>query len=138
MANTVADVMTQNPVTVDGAEPVREAARRMRDDDTGAIIVTQDGRVAGLVTDRDIAVRIVAEGKDSSTAVRDACSSDVTTVPSDASIQQAVQLMRTKAVRRLPVLDGDRPVGIVSLGDLAVERDPNSALADISAARGNT
>lgn len=138
MANTISDVMTRNPVTVEASEPVRDAARRMREADTGAVIVLQNGQVAGVVTDRDITVRIVADGKDANTAVQEACSGEVTTVPPDATIDQAVQLMRSKAVRRLPVVENGRPVGMVSLGDLAVERDPNSTLADISAARGNT
>jgi signal-transduction protein with cAMP-binding, CBS, and nucleotidyltransferase domain len=137
MTSTIADVMTRNPVTVEASDPVRDAARRMREADTGAVIVLQNGQVAGLVTDRDITVRIVADGKPADTAVREACSSDVATVPPDASIQQAVQLMRSKAVRRLPVVENGRPVGMVSLGDLALENDPNSALADISAAPPN-
>jgi CBS domain-containing protein len=137
MASTIAEVMTPNPVTVEASESVREAARRMRDADAGAVIVLQDGTVAGVVTDRDITVRIVADGKDPGTPVREAYSSEVTTVAPDTSVSQAVQLMRTKAIRRLPVVQGGRPVGIVSLGDLAIERDYNSALADISAAKGN-
>lgn len=135
MAATVSDVMTTNPETIEASEPVMEAARRMRDADIGDVIVLDDGRVVGILTDRDIAVRVVAEGKDSSTPVRDACSaSDLQTVGPDTSLAQAVQLMRDNAVRRLPVVENDRAVGVVSLGDLAMELDEESALADISAA----
>jgi CBS domain-containing protein len=139
MAKTVADVMTRDPVTVESSHPVREAAQLMRDADAGALIVLQDGKVAGIATDRDIVVRVVANGDGPDTPVQQACSAgDVATVAPDTSIEQAVQIMRTKAVRRLPVIESGRPVGIVSMGDLAMERDPNSALADVSAAEGNT
>jgi CBS domain-containing protein len=138
MAQTVADVMTRDPQTIDVSRPVAEAARIMRDADTGALIVTDNGRVAGIVTDRDITVRVVAEQKDPLTPLREACSgTDIATVGPDTSIAQAVQIMRTKAVRRLPVVQNSKAVGVVSLGDLAIERDEHSALADISAAPGN-
>jgi signal-transduction protein with cAMP-binding, CBS, and nucleotidyltransferase domain len=137
MAKTVADVMTREPVTVESTRPVQEAARLMRQADTGALIVLQDGNVAGIVTDRDITVRVVAEGKGLETPVREACSEDLNAVAPDTSISQAVQVMRSNAVRRLPVVESGHPVGIVSLGDLAMERDSDSALADISAAEGN-
>jgi CBS domain-containing protein len=135
MAATVADVMARDPETIEADQPVIEAARRMRDADIGDVIVLDNGRVVGIVTDRDIVVRVIAEGRDSSTPVREACSAgDLQTVGPDTSLQQAVQLMRGHAVRRLPVVENDRAVGIVSLGDLAIEQDEDSALADISAA----
>ena len=135
MATTVSDVMTRNPETVEVSETVVEAARRMRDADTGDVIVLDNGRVVGVLTDRDIAIRVVAENKDLSTPVGDACSAaDLQTVGPDTSLDQAVQLMRGNAVRRLPVVENDHAVGIISLGDLAIELDENSALADISAA----
>lgn len=137
MASTVADVMTRNPVTANSTDPVRDVARQMRDADTGAIIVLDNGTVSGIVTDRDIVVRVLAEGKDADTPVSEACTSDATTVGPDTSIEQVIQLMRSGAIRRLPVVQNDRPVGIVSIGDLAIERDSDSALAEISAAEGN-
>ncbi|GGQ00211.1 MULTISPECIES: CBS domain-containing protein [Streptosporangium] len=137
MAQTVAEVMTRDPATVDAAQPVSVAARLMSSQDTGAVIVTVDGRVSGIVTDRDIAVRVVAESKGHETPVLEAYSGDLVTVGPDTSIDQVVQLMRSNAVRRIPVVEGDRAVGIVSIGDLAIERDEESALADISAAREN-
>jgi CBS domain-containing protein len=137
MAKTVADVMTSHPAAVEGDQPVSVAAALMRENDTGAVIVNENGRMQGIVTDRDIAVRVVADDKGPQTPVREACSPSVEAVGPDTSIDQAVQLMRSHAVRRLPVVEDGRAVGIVSLGDLAMERDPNSALADISAAEGN-
>lgn len=111
----------------------------MRDEDIGAVLVTEDDQLLGLFTDRDLAVRVIAEGKDPvDTTVRDACSSDLITVTPDDEVTHAVELMRKHSLRRLPVVEGKTPVGIVSLGDLAIERDPSSALGDISAARPNT
>ncbi|MFG1705680.1 CBS domain-containing protein [Nonomuraea sp. M3C6] len=137
MAKTVADLMTSHPATVEADQPVSVAASLMRDNDAGAVIVNDNGRMQGIITDRDIAIRVVAEDKCCQTPVREACSPYVEAIGPDTSIDQAVRLMRSHAVRRLPVVEDGRAVGIVSLGDLALERDPNSALADISAAEGN-
>ncbi|MEV4068427.1 CBS domain-containing protein [Nonomuraea fuscirosea] len=137
MAKTVADVMTSHPATVEADQPVSVAASLMRDHDTGALIVNDKGRMKGIVTDRDITVRVVADERGPDTPVREACSASVEAIGPDTSIEQAVRLMRTHAVRRLPVVEDGRAVGVVSLGDLAVERDPSSALADISAAEAN-
>ena len=137
MATTVAEIMARNPQTVQADAPVRQAAGLMRDSDTGDVVVLDGDRLVGILTDRDIAVRVVAEGGDADTPVRDACTSDPTTVTPDTRIEQAAALMRDRAVRRLPVVEGDRPVGVVSLGDLAIERDEDSVLADISAAAEN-
>ena len=138
MAQSVSQVMTRNPRTVRADAPVIEAARIMREADVGPVIVVEDDHVAGVVTDRDIAIRAVADGRDpSSTKVSDICSPDLTTVSPDDTIDSAVQLMREKHIRRLPVVEGGKPVGIVSIGDLAVEREPGSVLGDISAAEPN-
>ncbi|GGO63846.1 CBS domain-containing protein [Nonomuraea cavernae] len=138
MADTVADVMTAHPATVEADQSVAVAAALMRDNDTGAVIVNDNGRISGIVTDRDITVRLVADDKGPDTPVREACTPAIEVVGPDTTIDQAVQLMRSHAVRRLPVVEDGRAVGIVSLGDLAMECDPKSALADISAAEGNT
>ncbi|MFG6199351.1 CBS domain-containing protein [Nonomuraea sp. NPDC050451] len=137
MADTVAEVMTSHPAAVEADQPVCVAAALMRDHDTGAVIVNENGRIQGIITDRDIAVRVVAAEKSPQTPVREACSPYVEAIDPDTTIDQAVRIMRSHAVRRLPVLEDGRAVGIVSLGDLALERDPHSALADISAAEGN-
>lgn len=138
MAQTVKDVMTRDPVTVEPTASVEEAARLMKQRDVGAIVVEADGRVRGLVTDRDIVIRAVAEGKPAGeTRVEDVSSGEVQTVSPDEPLDRAIDEMRRHAVRRLPVVDNGRAVGILSIGDLAIERDEESALADISAAKPN-
>lgn len=136
MAERIRDIMTHDPATVPASASVVEAAQLMRDSDIGDVIVLGDGNdIAGIVTDRDIAVQVVAGSRDpSSTKVGEIASRDLVTIAPDDSISNAVRLMSERAIRRLPVVEGNRPVGIVSLGDLAVIKDPESALADISAA----
>ncbi|MCG7203305.1 MULTISPECIES: CBS domain-containing protein [Streptomyces] len=139
MAQHVRDIMTSDLVTVEPQASVAAVARVMRDEDVGAVLVTEEGHLRCLVSDRDLVVRAFAEGADPDrTTVMQAASDDLVTVTPDDSLDQAVRLMREHAVRRLPVVDGDRPVGILALGDLAMERDERSALGDISAARPNT
>ena len=107
----------------------------MRDQDIGDVIVIEHNQVCGIITDRDIAVRIVAEAKDpAATPLADICSHSLLTVQPTDSVEHAVRLMRTHAIRRLPVVEEGKAVGIVSLGDLAAERDPDSVLGEISAA----
>ena len=135
MGKSIRDVMTSDPRTVKSDAPIAEAAKAMKEADAGAVIVQDNGSPTGIVTDRDIAIRAVAEGRDpSSTPVSEVATTDVTTLSADDSIEDAVRLMREKDVRRLPVVDGGKTVGIVSLGDLAQEQNEGDALADISAA----
>ncbi|MFE9441853.1 CBS domain-containing protein [Streptomyces sp. NPDC006602] len=139
MTQHVSDIMTSAPVTVEPQTSVTAVARIMRDQDLGAVIVTDGDELRGLVTDRDLVVRSLAEGGDpEQTTVAQACSDDLVTLTPEDDVIRAVELMREHAVRRLPVVEGGRPVGIVALADLAMERDPDSALGDISAARPNT
>ena len=127
--------MTRDPRTVNADDPIVDAARIMRDRDIGDVIVLQNGDVGGIVTDRDIAVRGVADGRDpQSTSVSEVCTTGIETIEPNASVDDALRKMREADIRRLPVVEGGRPVGIISLGDLAVEREPDSTLADISAA----
>nr|WP_199702035.1 CBS domain-containing protein [Jiangella rhizosphaerae] len=137
---TVADVMTREVVAVPVAASVADAARAMRDHDIGDVLALDEGLVWGIVTDRDLVVRVLAEGMDpDATTVADVCSGDLVTVRPGDDAGRAVELMRSAAVRRLPVVDDQgRPQGVVSLGDLALASDPRSALADISAAPPNT
>ncbi|GAA2442248.1 CBS domain-containing protein [Streptomyces glaucus] len=139
MAQYVRDIMTSDPVTVEPQTSVAEVARIMRDRDLGAVLVTDGDELRGLVTDRDLVVRLLPEGSDpKQTTVVGACSEDLVTVRPDEDLDHAVELMREHAVRRIPVVDEERhPVGIVSLGDMAMERDPGSALGDISVAKPN-
>ena len=135
MAEHIRELMTPNPVALPGTASVHEAACAMRDAQIGDVIVLENNQVCGIVTDRDIVVRILAETRDpATTTLADICSHSIVTVTPTESVEEAVRLMRTHAIRRLPVVDGGQAVGIVSLGDLAVERDPDSALGGISAA----
>lgn len=140
MAECIRDVMTTNPETLPESTTVREAAEAMRANDIGDVVVVDDnGQLSGILTDRDIVVRVVAEGRDPrATRIGDIASRDLTAVSPDDPVDRAVQLMRDKAIRRLPAVDKGKPVGIVSIGDLALDRDPGSALAEISAAPPNT
>jgi CBS domain-containing protein len=138
MAQYLRDIMTQKPLTLQMSDTITAAARTMRDGNIGDVVVLEDGQVRGILTDRDIVVRALAEGMDPArTTVGEVCSRELTTLSPTDSIAQAVSIMRDKAIRRLPVVEGGRPVGIVSLGDLAVEREPESALGGISAAPPN-
>lgn len=138
MAQKVRELMTDMPVTLSVNDTVIEAAREMRDADIGALIVSNGVGARGVVTDRDITVRAVAEGMDpGATPLGEIITHDVVAVSPEDDVDTAVELMRTHAVRRLPVLDGEQVVGIVSLGDLAVERDSDSALGQISAEEPN-
>lgn len=139
MAQQVREVMTRDPVAVSPQTPLVEVARRMRDENIGDVLVIEDGHLRGVVTDRDLVVRALAEGAGiGSKPVQEVCSAETITVSPDDDVDRAIQLMRERAIRRLPVVvEEDRPVGVVSLGDLAVERDPHSALGDISAANPN-
>jgi CBS domain-containing protein len=140
MATTVNEVMTHDPRTISKDDTLADAAKHMKDGDVGAVLVEDGGKLAGIVTDRDIVVRAVAEGANAGTTqLGEIVSENVETVTPGTSIDDAVTIMRMKAVRRLPVVDDNgRPIGIVSIGDLAIERDSDSALADISAAEPNT
>jgi CBS domain-containing protein len=140
MAEYIRDVMTTNPETLPESTTVREAAETMRANDIGDVVIVDDnGAISGILTDRDIVVRVVAEGRDPrATRIGDIASREMTAVSPDDPVDRAIQLMRERAIRRLPVVDKGKPVGIISIGDLALDRDPDSALADISAAPPNT
>ena len=136
---SVEEVMSRDPLTISASSSIAEAARLMREGDTGAMIVVDEQEsVEGILTDRDIAIRAVADERDpSDTRVGEIASTDLDTLSPGSSVKDAVRLMREQAVRRLPVVDSGRPVGIVSIGDLAEERVPASVLAEISRAPGN-
>ncbi|MEV4626332.1 CBS domain-containing protein [Micromonospora sp. NPDC049523] len=131
---TVGEFMTTRLVTMDGTDTLTAAAQEMRDSAIGDVIVTSGDAVIGIVTDRDITVRGVADGLDvGSATLSQILSHDVVTVTQYDDAVAAADLMRTYGVRRLPVIEEGRLIGLVSLGDLAVEREPQSVLADISA-----
>ncbi|MEU2159809.1 CBS domain-containing protein [Streptomyces chengbuensis] len=138
MTQLVKDVMTTGVLTLPPEASLVEAARLMRDMDVGDVLVADQGRLLGMLTDRDIAVRSVAMGHNPHVMpVRSVCTPDVLTVAPDADASQAMKAMRDHGVRRLAVVEAGHPVGVVSLGDLARAREPGSALAGISAAPPN-
>lgn len=138
MAPTIRDVMTPSPLAIQATTSVLDAARTMRDADIGDVLVLDHDGICGILTDRDIVVRAIAEGLDpAEVPVSDICTRDVTTIDAEVSIDEAARLMRDRALRRIPVLEDGAPIGIVSLGDLAVEQDRSSALGGISAAPPN-
>lgn len=131
------DVMTPNPTVCPPETSAVQAAELMRDQNIGDVLVQENGSI-GIVTDRDIVTRAVAAGRNpSEVTVGEICTKSVETVPLDTPIDDVIRLMSDKAVRRVPVVDGDTAVGIVALGDLAVDRDRTSLLGDISAAPPN-
>lgn len=137
-AHQIRDVMTTSPITLPGTATAVDAAKAMRESNVGDIVVVEDGRICGIVTDRDIVVRGLGVDRDpAQTKLSEICSRTLTTVSPTDEISDAIALMKGKAIRRLPVVENDQPVGIVSLGDLAVERDRRSALGQISAAPPN-
>ncbi|MDW4905434.1 CBS domain-containing protein [Streptomyces sp. ADMS] len=135
MTELVRDVMTPRVVAVPPGATLVDAAQLMRAEDIGDVLVADQGVLVGVLTDRDIMVRAVAEGADPLTvSAGTVCTPDPVVIGPDEAVSTAVTLMREHAVRRLPVVSHGKPVGMVSLGDLAVSRDPGSVLADISRA----
>ena len=117
----IREVMTPNPRTIAPTDSIQNAARIMRDEDTGVVPVVDNGRPVGLVTDRDIVVRAVAEDGQLNRPVSDIVTTGVVSASPDMSTREAAELMSEHQIRRLPVVENDRLVGIVSLGDLAVK-----------------
>ena len=139
MAQSIREIMTADPRTVESGATVADAAREMRDGDVGSVVVVENGGVAGIVTDRDIAVRVVAQGLDpDATRVGEVATMRPVTLTVDQSVDDAIRLVRGQDVRRIIVVQDGRAAGIVSLGDLAIERDTDSALADIASEPPNT
>lgn len=125
MAKSVRDAMTANPLSVGTASPVIAAARLMRDRDVGSLPVVQDERLVGVITDRDITVRVVAESGDpGSITVGDVASREAITAAPEQELDEVLRLMAHHQVRRLPVTEGDRLVGILAQADVAHEADP--------------
>lgn len=134
----VRDVMTAAPETVATTSGIRDAAKVLERADIGSVLVVDGGQVRGILTDRDIALRVVAGGLDPSRArVAEAMTDSPETIEPTASVQEAVSLMRQHDVRRLPVVEGGRAVGIVALADLATSPEVPDLLSDISSAPPN-
>jgi CBS domain-containing protein len=137
-SDRIRDVMTLNVVSVQSEDNLSVAAQAMRENEIGDLIVLNGEELFGIITDRDIVVRRIAENRDPQiTEVRDIASQQVKAVSPEDDVDDAVEIMRDHAIRRLPVVKNGRVVGVVSLGDLALERDPDSALGEISSAPPN-
>lgn len=138
MASRIQDVMTREVAALPSDATARQAARLMKERAIGDVLVCDGDALRGIVTDRDLVIRCLAEDdRPGERPLGQICSGEPVTLSPDDDVDRAVELMRLHAVRRIPVVDGDRPVGVVSIGDLALERDEGSALADISAAPPN-
>ena len=127
MGKSIKDTMTSNPCSIDAGKPVSYAAKMMRDEDVGLAPIVEGDRLVGTLTDRDIAVRVVAEGRDpESTTVREVASSDIVSVRPDQGLDEALRLMAEHQVRRLPVVEeNDRLLGVIAQADVAEHADPS-------------
>lgn len=124
------EIMTKNVRTATPAMSVREAALFMREGDMGAVPVV-DGKLIGIITDRDIVVRVVAEGKDPATPISEAMTTELFTVTPDDFVFEAIRLMGDKQVRRVPVIDSDgKLVGIIAMADVALETEDQREIAE--------
>jgi CBS domain-containing protein len=120
----IRDLMTENPSSCERGTPVAEAAKVMAREDVGSVPVVEGGKLVGVVTDRDLVVRVLAEGRDpQSTTVGEVASSELVTLSPDDGLDQALQLLARHQVRRLPVVEGERLVGIVAQADIARHAD---------------
>jgi CBS domain-containing protein len=132
MAKSVRDAMTENPRSIGTSASVVEAARVMRQEHIGSLPITDDDQLVGMITDRDIATRVVAEAADpKTTSVGDVYSRDLVSVEPDEDLEEALQLMARHQVRRLPVVEDGRLVGIVAQADIALkENEKTGALVE--------
>jgi CBS domain-containing protein len=132
MAKSVRETMTENPHSIGASASVVEAARLMREEHIGALPITDDEQLVGMITDRDIATRVVAAAADpKTTSVGDVSSRDLISVEPDKDLEEALQLMGRHQVRRLPVVEDGRLVGIVAQADIALkENEKTGALVE--------
>nr|WP_276540991.1 CBS domain-containing protein [Salipaludibacillus agaradhaerens] len=136
MVTMLRDIMTNNVDTCTPNDNVYEVAMKMKQDHVGAIPICENDKLIGMITDRDIVVRGVAEKRPNSTPVQEVMSDQLFTATPDMDVQEAAKLMAEKQIRRLPIVEGQKLIGIVSLGDLAVhtatEHQAAIALTEIS------
>lgn len=125
------DIMTRHVKTATRDMPLRDVAAIMRDGDMGSVPVVEDGRLVGIVTDRDIVVRALADGKDASTPVASAMTTEIFSVKPDDFVFEAVRLMGDKQVRRIPVVSDDGQLaGIIAMADVALEVEDDREIAE--------
>jgi CBS domain-containing protein len=134
MARKMRDIMSSAPVSLAAIETAATAARAMKEHGTGTVLVRTGSEFIGLLTERDITVRVLAENRDpQSTCIGDICSTRLAVLGPDDDVEEAERLVRERAVRRIPVIRDGVPVGVVSIGDLALEKDGRAALAAVPA-----
>lgn len=132
MTRKVRDIMSAAPVCMAATQSVSAAAKAMKERGVGTVLVVSGGRLEGLVTDRDITIRVLAEDRDpATTRLGDICTGELAVLRPDDDVQHAERLVRERAVRRLPVIADGVPVGVVYIGDLALDRDERSAPSQI-------
>ena len=120
MHKTIQDAMTSNPTTIEPGTPAREAAKLMKTEDIGSLPIVEDARLIGMITDRDLAIRVLAEDKDAGTAIGEIASKDLVTVDPQQSLEEAARLMAEHQIRRIPVVEEDgKLVGILAQADVA-------------------
>lgn len=133
---TVRELMTPNPTSLETTATARDAAVCMRDEKIGDVLVVDGPTLRGIVTDRDLTTRVLADGRGADeVTLGDVVTTGLEVVGPDDDATAVVDQMRRSAVKRVPVVDEQTPVGILSMGDLAIELDEHSALASVSAAR---
>lgn len=136
MTRKVREIMSAAPVSMAASESVSAAARAMKERGIGTVLVLSGGQLSGLVTDRDITIRVLAENRDPrTTRLGDICSGELAMLSPDDDVETATRIVRDRAVRRLPVIADGTPVGVVSIGDLAMDQDQRSASSEIPASR---
>ena len=134
MTRKIRDIMSAAPVCMAATESVSAAAKAMKERGVGTVLVVSGGRLEGMVTERDITIRVLAENRDPATThLGDICTGELAVLRPDDDVQHAARLVRERAVRRLPVIADGVPVGMVSIGDLALDRDERSAFPEIPA-----
>ena len=125
------EIMSSDVRTATRDMPIRDIARMMRDGDMGSVPVVESGRLVGIVTDRDIVVRALAEGRDASTPVSEAMTTEIFSVRPDDFVFEAIRLMGDKQVRRLPVVDEEGNLaGIIAFADIALETEDEREIAE--------
>lgn len=133
---TIADIMTEDCMTIAPSDTIRDAASLMKDNDIGFVPVVEGRKLIGVVTDRDLVIRGYANDRAGSASVQDVLSTDVRTVSSDTSVDEAAAIMADNQIRRLPVVDNGELIGVVSIGDLAIREifvnEAGEALSGIS------
>jgi CBS domain-containing protein len=136
IAKSLRDLMTTRPVVLDADATVADAAKAMKANDVGDVLVERNGQLCGIVTDRDLVIRCLAENPEraASQPLGEICSKQVHSLAPNAEVGEAIRLMQNRAIRRIPVVEDGSAIGIVSLGDVAIERDRESCLGHISAA----